>query len=361
MTMSLARCLNGIWTLALVFVSATFCHAALPELVTGTGGMTAQQEQMLITAFEDAINLARTVALKWSEDPACDPYFDRYFPPTETTFVEQMFRTMADIPLDIDLNTLVPFEVQQFVASLRPDRLSEKFEKLSISYGSHPSLSTFGPSEADVCSGPDDQADTSFDPYDPDQAWISLCPYVFDTWFSLADTERPPAYLVAEGIPGLTCAGLGSTETDYMWSPGAVLLHELFHWPYLFKTVSDYKNKIRRDPDGQRAIEDYEGESRPDVTAPNPVNGYDAFSGRLLRNVPNDENGYVEAVNNADSYACYATVRKWDLTCDRYFGPAINQGDWAHRSADPEIPHKRARIKRSLREWDSADLSSMTA
>jgi hypothetical protein len=327
--MALAQFFKNLSTLILLLLaSTTFSHAALPEFVG-----TTEQKQLIKTAFEDAITLARTVALRWN--PKCDAYLDRYFAPEDTTLVEHLFRAIADIPLDLDLEDLDEDDVKEFVDSLKPDRLNVKFKGLSISYGNHPAIPPdYLASLPQKCGVTGIMAFLTINRIDLTHVWMSLCPALFDKYYSLKDTESPSEALVKKGIPGLGCERLGNIETDYMHTTGATALHELFHWPYLFTDLPSYGEDIRRDPIHDYVqINDYNWEQRPDVTVNNPISGVGAFFAHQVRTLPDEEaTGFVEAVNNADNYSCYATSRIWGLICNKEFAPVISALDWLRRN-----------------------------
>lgn len=315
----------------LLSASIAFCNAALPAFVADT----AEHLQLIKTAFEDGITLARTVAIAWMAncDPYLDHYYDRYFAPEDAEFVQNIFGTIAAVPLDFDFLRATPDDIRNFMNSLTPELLNDKFSGLSISYGNHP-LKGPGPG----CDLPYLNGILDIHPHDQTHAKMSLCPRLFEKYYSLRDTSRPPAALIQQGIPGLGCDVVGNTESDYMWTPGTTVLHELLHWSHLFEEVPDWSVNIRGHPiiDGRSWIDDYRPTIRPDITANNPRNGYTGFNAQLVRNLPDDEEeGYIEAVNNADNYACCASARAWGLICNRNFAPPAEEEDWWKR-ADPE-------------------------
>ena len=112
-----------------------------------------------------------------------------------------------------------------------PPPLSNDFNQLSIAYGDNPGIPQWLYNQVPFkCGYPGVPAFLVFHLQNPTQAWISMCDLTFKIWYSLPDTFNPPPNL--RQIPGMTCNGLGSRETDYMKSPGAVLLHELMHWSW---------------------------------------------------------------------------------------------------------------------------------
>ncbi len=114
-------------------------------------------------------------------------------------------------------------------------------------------------------------------------------------YYSSGVTERPPDALIQQGIPGLGCDAMGNTETNYMWTPGTTVLHELLHWSHLLEDVPDWSMNIRKHPTlpGESRIDDYEASKRPDITIDNPESGYGAFRAQQVRRLADDEaDGY---------------------------------------------------------------------
>ena len=329
---------------------STLSYAALPDFKADT----PEHLKMIQTAFEDAITYARAVALRWNPD--CDPYLDRYFPSSQSDLVKGLFRTIANVPLDLDLVDPKPDpgkteEVKKFLDTMKPDLLNEKFAKLSIQYGNHDELTPEEWEDFDhSCEKGKTFGSLSLLKTDITRGYMSLCPYLFDNVYSLKDVESPPAALTQKGIAGLGCDGLGNSESNYMLTTGETVLHELFHWPYLFKDVPGY-DAVREDPDlNSPVIVDYDESLRPDVTVKNPELGYGAFFAHQIRNLPDTAPGgngkvFVEAVNNADNYACYATMRLWGFVCEKEFAPVTSDDAWlARKFPNPQPPAKLANL-----------------
>ncbi|KAJ9614277.1 hypothetical protein H2200_002413 [Cladophialophora chaetospira] len=320
--MTSMRLFNGLWLLFVLL--STYSHwsnAALPHFEPS---MTPQEAALVSSAFFDGIGLARTAAVLFGCS-ARDPYFNRYFAEADSAFVKHMFRTLAAVPLDFDATGVDINDLLAYLQGLSADTLNDNFDQLSISYGTHPAV----PQQARQDNGLDCTIDPELTGFmwrsapDPTN-YLSLCPLIFTTFYSISDTLHPPPTL--NGVPGLTCDGLGDHETDYMETPGLTVLHELMHWPALFRNVPDYATKIRPTRPGQLPlIGDY---SNP---GGNPSNGYGPFRTHLVRDLP-DVNGFSESLNNADNYAWYATLKMWSFYCDgKYFGPATSDADFRRR------------------------------
>lgn len=75
--------------------------------------------------FKDAIREARLVAATFSD---CEPTFLRYFEKSHANFVKDVFRTIANIPLNVDIDK---DNIQQYLPPSNWD-LNPTFSKLSI-------------------------------------------------------------------------------------------------------------------------------------------------------------------------------------------------------------------------------------
>ncbi|KEF51903.1 uncharacterized protein A1O9_11892, partial [Exophiala aquamarina CBS 119918] len=259
----------------------------------------------LHTAFKDALREARLVAATFSH---CEDTFLRYFQKDHQNFVRDLFRTIANIPLKADITKDT---VQQYLAPSKLD-LNPDFDKLFISFGNNPHLTQ---AELLISSC---NADAPGHPNQPDAfifsrpngiALVSLCPELF-TYPSLDTIEDPPPALrdpppASTPFIGFTCDRLGDHDTDWMTSPGGVLLHELMHWAYLFRNVPNFDLWI---PDGW--IADYRGD--------NPKTGYGPFYAEQLLFFSTKWNPAKfrqnEVLQNADSYAVYAHSKYWTFS-----------------------------------------------
>ena len=159
-----------------------------------------------------------------------------------------MFRAIANIELDEHFE---PGNVGQVLQEMDMDAaLSPKFDRLSMAYDDNPNL--LDVTQNDRCAKKVTAAYTEYDPVRYDN-WdvMSICGVVFETYYTLHDLEHPPVWaLDGNGHPeaGFSCDGLTDHDSAYMMSPGAVLLHELLHWPYLFEDVPGYSTLVDRTP-----------------------------------------------------------------------------------------------------------------
>lgn len=246
----------------LFLLSSKLCCASLPEFSIAEGVTVAQPDQRLQEAFKDALILARVTAATFD---TCDGVFLRYFRTLEATFVQDVFRTIANFPVEeqIDDQTIIEIISSASVVS----ELQPKLAKLEIALGNHPAL----PEDRNLC-GTQSAGGTvfAFTYADPsalgDVALISLCEQTFQ-YPSLQEIENPPSTVRdAEGNPllGYTCDGLGDHDSDWMSSPGGVLLHELMHWIYLLEDIPNYYDLIEENELGDHQIGDFNGPNPPD-------------------------------------------------------------------------------------------------
>ncbi|KAJ9605797.1 hypothetical protein H2200_009646 [Cladophialophora chaetospira] len=314
-----SRLLNRIWLLVVSLVAmSTGSDAAEPQWASG---MTPVQTQMVQRAFYDAMSVVRAVALTF--DPACDVYFQRYFSDADATFVKHAFRALANVDLNAPTMNIAQ-AAALMTAPLTGAALPDKYSKLSISYGDHPLTPPHLGYFPHHCQTAGVRGYLTFSLTDPNYAFLSLCTWIFGAYLPLGFTLFPPNSL--RGYPGTTCDGLGDHETDYMRNPGWTVLHELMHWAAFFNDVPDYAVKIRRNPQNIIQIDHY--------TGTNPPHGNEPFYAAQVKNLPSVD-GYSLAINNADSYPCYATVRAWSVLCEgKFFGPSPSLEDYSRRTAD---------------------------
>lgn len=215
------------------------------------------------TAFQDAIKMAVVVAITF--DP-CDDAFLRYFRPEEASLVNDVFRSIADIPLDMEMTAE---NIKQILNNQKTIEGPSKFADLDIYYGSAgiPGAENRCAQKwnAFTLSGP---IDYRLNP--PSPADVAMCPPAFyypDLWEIINPSS---IHRDAKGnpLPGFTCAGLGDHDSDWMMSPGAVLLHEFMHWPYLFIDIPDFSKLINKGSGGFSVIEDYFGQLPPNGNGP---------------------------------------------------------------------------------------------
>lgn len=250
-------------TLVTSLLLATFHSslAALPQLFIAEGTSVQEPQEQLEQAFKDAITLARVTASLFD---ACEPAYTRYFRAIDAVFVKNVFRTIANIPLgpDIDANNIVNILSDASVYELQP-----KFDKLEIALGNNPSV----PLSKQACGKTFDGGTAfAYSYIDPAAlgpvALISLCDDTF-LFPTLDQIENPPSDKKdAQGnpLPGFTCDGLGDHDTDWMTSPGGIMLHEMMHWTYLLEDIPNYDDIIDGNDDGFPQIADFGGPDPPD-------------------------------------------------------------------------------------------------
>ncbi|KAI1623127.1 hypothetical protein EDD37DRAFT_682610 [Exophiala viscosa] len=290
----------------------TPCQAVLPEFIIAEGTKVQEPQQALQQSFKDAITLARVAGSLL--DP-CEGVYLRFFCAIDAVFVKQVFQTIANIPLnsEIDGNTVVEILSSAAVA----ENLQPKFSSLELALGNNPSL----PASKQVCGKQVDGGQIfAFSYIDPGAlgpvALVSLCDPTFG-FPTLVEIEDPSAdHRDADGDPllGYTCDGLGDHDTDWMQTPGGVLLHELMHWTYLLEDIPNYEDLIDENEDGFPQIADFAG--------PNPGDGYGPYNTMRLRQVK-----AAETIQNADSYVWYAQSKYWSWKCGRTFGPSVDPSD----------------------------------
>jgi len=294
-----------------------YCAASWPKFYVPPGG-DAERLVDLQTAFKDALREARVVAATFSP---CEDSFLRYFQKDHQSFVRNLFRTIANIPLDADIRQ---DNVQQYLNPSNPD-LNPDFDDLIISFGDNPGLTSAELSFAS-CRSTYAHLNTRSD----GTALMSLCPELFE-YPSLDTIENPPPRLrdpppANTPFIGYTCDRLGDHDTDWMLSPGGVVLHEFMHWTHLFRNVPDFYTWI---PDG--FIKDFRG--------PNPANGYGTFNAEQLLFFSTKWNPknfrQNEVLQNADNYAVYAHSKYWSFVCGRTFSEAKDRADNQRRTGVP--------------------------
>ncbi|EXJ60369.1 hypothetical protein A1O7_04521 [Cladophialophora yegresii CBS 114405] len=263
--------------------------------------------------------------------------FLRYFRPENARFVKDIFRTIANIPLDLDLTD------KNALAQLAAEPLSyhPKYNKLSIFFlGDHPGLpALYGgnlPPGSLLCADPVGWQAHSNPVLGGAEALISVCKKTFSTIPMLQDVTKPPAWAIdpskdqsrrAQFYDGYGCENLGDTDSDYLDSAGAVLLHELLHFPGLFADVPNYDAMI---PFSSVAsahwISDWMG--------PYPRNGYGAYNTMSIsKRPPRDQDGRLFLpIYNADNYAWYAISSYFSRVCKKDLQDAPSeQAVWKHR------------------------------
>ncbi|OQU97394.1 hypothetical protein CLAIMM_03328 [Cladophialophora immunda] len=116
-------------------LNSRICAANVPKFSAVEGTSHDWQIRQVKQAFEDAVLPARVAVAPF--DP-CEEVFLRYFRPLEAAFVKHVFQTIANIPLNQELDSNNVVEVFSSV-SVAQD-LKPKFDQLEIAYGNHPTL-----------------------------------------------------------------------------------------------------------------------------------------------------------------------------------------------------------------------------
>ena len=226
--------------------------------------------------------------------------YQRYFTALDAVFVHNIFKTLANMPLEIELdeNTSLELLSSEAVTSLNP-----MFSKLEISLGDHPDI----PESAKHCSTSSTTAAFCYTSRAlGDWAYISLCDTIWQ-YPSLSEIEHSsdPS---KRGEPGWGCDGIGDHDSEYMTSPGGILLHEMLHWYGLFQDVPYFDQVIEENSVGIPQIGDFQG--------PKPPDGYGSFHAQQLR-----------SVDNADNFRVYAESKYWGFTCRRSFKGSTDTAD----------------------------------
>jgi hypothetical protein len=123
---------NLLVTILCTLINGGFGQSNLPRFVI-SADTTQEQKHHLLTGFYDAITLARVAAALFDR---CDPAFQRYFRPVDAEFVQNVFRTIANIDLAAVID---PNNVGQIGTTWQP-----KFSRLSICLGTEFSGCTSG-------------------------------------------------------------------------------------------------------------------------------------------------------------------------------------------------------------------------
>jgi hypothetical protein len=283
---------------------------------------TQQQRDEIDLAVKDALTLARLVAiasvpceevtrppptfiLSQTSTTHLSQSFLRYFQPQDYLFVQRMFRTVANIPLDRQFD---PFNVAEYLASMAKNaQIHPKFAELTISLGNHPDVRDRDRGRS--CNDGKLGAQTTYLPAQyGDRALMAICRPSLEFYYALQDIEHPPSWALTApgGKPeeGFGCDGLLDRDTSYMLSPGAVILHELMHWPCLLQDIPGYASLAQRTTHGYSKILDFPGPSPPD--------GYGPFNSAVIRNLPISAfTGSSQAIRNADNFVWYAVDKYW--------------------------------------------------
>ncbi|OAG34403.1 hypothetical protein AYO21_11428 [Fonsecaea monophora] len=298
-------------------------------------GAPAVQLDRVREGFEDAVHIARVVALTFNPceeqekvsilTPVVKKAFLRYFRPEEAVFVSDIFRTFANIPLDLVLTA----ETVVSVLTQPNAQLNTRLAGSALFIGD----GLARPTERQ-CDGTANAWMTEDN--DNRDADIYICDDIFD-WPSIEDIANPPQTSWARDShgqprPGYSCAGLGDFDSDWMKTVGSTILHEYIHWGYLFIHVPGWYEFIRVNDQGWRAIDDYSG--------PNPPNGYGPYRAKQIKDTYGAwDQAFPATVNNVDNYVYYALSKYWSWRCDRQFGPAPSDQDAHQRVRSGFRPH----------------------
>ncbi|KAK5050403.1 hypothetical protein LTR84_003684 [Exophiala bonariae] len=321
-------------TLTCFLILISRCDASFPQFIPASPNThVANANAKLRVAFGDAILLARVAAVTF--DP-CDEIFLRYFRPEEAEFVKNVFLAVANIrTTEIDAENVESILSSPSVIF----QLHDKFQNLEIALGDHPEVED----EDKICGriltetgfGVYAYTTLDFDDFDIDAegskfSWQSICEESFEFPF-LWDIELLATDPSGHVLAGHTCAGLGDRDSDFMDSPGGIILHELTHWSYLLENIPGFSDLIEGDEGGFHQIKDY---SNPGGT---PPNGLGAFHALQLRNV-----GPYTSIQNADNFKWYALSKYWAWRCGRVFSPSLSDADVYKRGpkgaeADPQV------------------------
>lgn len=257
MALDTHRCFVAL-LIVLILSCSNLCRASLPQFYVPQDGNADQRRGQLIQAFEDAFLMAKVAAVTF--DP-CEEVFLRYFRPIEAPFVKNVFQTIANIPLNLDLDSQNVIDILSSAAVA--EELQPKFANLELAWGNHPSLpERYQDCGKEVANGGGGNV-AAFLFIDPmvlgDSALISICDLTWE-FPTLKEVFSPPASgRNAQGnpLPGYTCEGLGDRDTDWMSCPGGMLLHELMHWTALLEDVPGYSDLIDENSDGFPQIVDF--------------------------------------------------------------------------------------------------------
>lgn len=234
---------------------------------------------------------------------ATDAVFARYFRPQDATFVEQIFRTIANIDLNL------PMLPEAIRGILQNTPLNPAYEHLFISIGDHPVTAdtecAIGIPGSRLFGYLLEQSDGS--------AYMSICDMCLE-YPTVGEISRRRWPNGTERGPGFGCDGLLNRETEFMHSCGATVLHELIHWSALLQGIPAYNQLIPFDHAlGFRSIDDF--------TGVDPPNGVGFFNSKRLKDLGNNP------LHNADNYATFAVSSFWRWRCRRQFGPALSTTD----------------------------------
>ncbi len=161
-----------------------------------------EYQQRIYNAVTDCISVATFISVSFSD---CDAPYLRYFPKGDADFVQQVFRRIANIPPNAQLN------VNDYAAVL-DDRaragLDPRFDNLIINYGNHPE------GIEQLCGEPN--VDAFFTRLFSGRPCICICPDAFRRYPDLNEILNPPDWARdAQGhpLPGYGIDGLGDRKS----------------------------------------------------------------------------------------------------------------------------------------------------
>ena len=167
---------------------------------------------------------------------------------------------------------------------------------------------------------------------------VSVCKDTYKLQPMLADILAPPAWAIdwSKGLsngpqyfPGFGCKNLGSFDSLYLQSTGAILLHEMFHYKCLFSNVPNYENSILTKliivlpgPGGrvtEHIITDFKG--------PILKNGYGPYNAEQINQLqPVDKDKlHWKGIYNADNDVWYALSSYYSRDCNIDFQRAPDE------------------------------------
>ena len=338
----------------------------------GPPGLPAAQVAIFYQTVTDAMVLAKTTALFFPCDAGtdevrkpsrnetikvslmCYQIFLRYFKPEDAEFVKNLFRAIANIPFDLDLYLSEKTALEAFLATRPP--FTPKFQRLSIYFlGDNPSLALpNGPGVGTQCgTNPDGDVQATTNAINNGKYnLVSICGQAYTKLPMLNDIINPPDWAKdpskdQTGEPqyyeGYGCSNLGIFDSDHMDSVGAVLLHELFHWPGLFEDVSGYasneplQGRVGGSGPGSgpvdNAIRDFPGSD--------PSSGYGPYNARIINEQEPEDNLKLakwKGIMNVDNFVFYALSTYFSRVCKIDFKEAPDLFSAAPRRVPPPWP-----------------------
>ncbi|KAJ9603928.1 hypothetical protein H2200_011450 [Cladophialophora chaetospira] len=325
--------------------------------------LTDYQKTFFPRVIMDAVSLARHAVLHWPCDPANDDLFKRYFDPTDAVFANNIFRAVANVPFDLDLND------NDVLAKLTSDPFSynPRFKNLNIQFlEDNPRLKpeNGGPGiPTENCQVLTAEGRTQIgytrNIKDSDLALISICKEFFSYLPMLDDVINPPRWAIdpnkdqsdpknPQYYDGYHCDNLGDTDSAWMRTTAWVMLHECLHAVGLFRDVPNYDATI---PTGweynhfegtlPHILTDFWPLEYGGITPKPPLNGYGGWNAMLINQLHpiNADSIKFKAIYNVDNYVAYASSSYFSTKCNREFRAPSEEQDWGksprHLPQDP--------------------------